>query len=165
MVCGLHVVAPSSTSPLFSSPPTHQDGQHPGTVDYSIWLTGADSPRSVDFWVDIEHPPGTPSTTTQQGKHMQGKHMQGKHMQSNSKGSGGESNGMHSVGNITPSNNATPTPPHHHHPRVTGVHGGVLEVSISTLTVASTELTSITARMPDWASVVQYETFLTVLPL
>lgn len=42
---------------------------------------------------------------------------------------------------------------------------GVLEVSLSTLSMPSTELHSISARMPDWTSVVQYETFQTVMPL
>lgn len=42
---------------------------------------------------------------------------------------------------------------------------GALEVSLSTLSTPSTELHSISARMPDWTSVVQYETFQTVVPL
>lgn len=42
---------------------------------------------------------------------------------------------------------------------------GELEVSISTLSMPSTELHSISQRMPDWTSVVQYETFQTVVPL
>ena len=72
---------------------------------YSVWLTGASSPRAVPLWVDLEPV-------------------------------GGSSDAQ-----------------------------GEVEVSLSTLSMPSTELHAISARMPDWTSVVQYETFQTVVPL
>lgn len=147
-------------------PPFDQDGQHPGTVDYSVWLTGVDSSRSIHFWIEIQPP-----------KHL---HAQATHTQHKK-----PTQALHNTQaapHPTPApctshtpNTTTSTPnmrgvhdahqPHGTPPRVTGVYGGVLEVSLSTLSVASAELSSITARMPDWTSVVQYETFQTVLPL